>query len=80
MSDRKKEHDLPLQIEDIQAGKCYSAGFEFYKVIAITRQIVTYQAWPKGGKLSPLRINVGVKAFAAAVKKEIVCPATETPA
>ncbi len=65
---------MPMKMEEIEAGKCYSAGYEFYKVLSITRQIVTYQAWPKGGKLNPLRINVGVKAFAAAVKKIVPCP------
>jgi hypothetical protein len=65
---------MPMKMEDIQAGKCYSAGYEFYKVIAITRQIVTYQAWPKGGKLNLLRINCGLKPFAEAVRKEIPCP------
>jgi hypothetical protein len=69
-----------MNIEDIAAGKCYSAGHERYKVLAITRNIVTYQAWVKGGKLNVLRINCGVKAFAEAVKKEIACPADETPA
>jgi hypothetical protein len=66
---------MPMNEEDIQAGKCYSAGSDNYKVLTITRQIVTYQAWPKGGKFSPLRINCGLKAFAAAVRKEIICPA-----
>ncbi|MCI4678332.1 hypothetical protein K9U39_08095 [Rhodoblastus acidophilus] len=66
---------MPMNEEAIEAGKCYSAGAENYKVIAITRSIVTYQAWPKGGKLNPLRINCGLKAFAAAVRKEIACPA-----
>jgi hypothetical protein len=65
---------MPLEEEAIQEGKCYAAGAENYRVLAISRKIVTYQAWPKGGKLHPLRINVGLKAFAAAVKKEIVCP------
>ncbi len=67
---------MPMSEEAIEPGKCYAAGAENYKVIAITRKIVTYQAWPKGGKFSPLRINCGLKAFAEAVKKEIACPAT----
>ena len=65
---------MPLNETEIEVGKCYSAGFENYKVIGMERNIVTYQAWPKGGKLNPLRINVGRKAFAAAVKKIIACP------
>ncbi|HUO54659.1 MAG TPA: hypothetical protein VMU18_07955 [Rhodoblastus sp.] len=65
---------MPMSEEAIEAGKCYSAGAENYKVLSITRSIVTYQAWPKGGKLHPLRINCGLKAFAAAVRKEIPCP------
>lgn len=66
---------MPMSEEAIAPGKCYAAGPEFYKVVSITRAIVTYQAGPKGGKLHPLRINCGLKAFAAAVKKEIACPA-----
>ena len=68
---------MPMCEEAIEAGKCYAAGPEIYKVVSITRKIVTYQAWPKGVKFSPLRINCGLKAFAEAVKKEIACP--ETP-
>jgi hypothetical protein len=66
---------MPMSEELIEVGKCYSAGAEHYKVIAINRKIVTYQAAPKGGKLHPLRINCGLKAFAEAVRKEIACPA-----
>jgi hypothetical protein len=65
---------MPLAETDIEAGKCYSAGGEKYKVLAINRGIVTYQSWRTGEKMSPLRVNVGVKAFAAAVKKAIACP------
>jgi hypothetical protein len=60
---------------DIQPGKCYATGGrENYKVLHINRGIVSYQSWKKGEKLHPLRINVGVKAFAAAVTKETSCP------
>ncbi|WP_374544639.1 hypothetical protein [Rhodoblastus sp.] len=65
---------MPMPEEAIEPGKCYSAGAENYRVVSITRSIVTYQAWPKGGKLHPLRINCGLKAFAAAVRKEIPGP------
>jgi hypothetical protein len=44
-------------------------------VLHINRGIVSYQTWTKGAKLQPLRTNAGVKAFAAAVIKEIACPA-----
>jgi hypothetical protein len=60
---------------EIEVGKCYFGGAENYKVLSINRGIVTYQAWTKGAKLNPLRVNVGVKGFAAAVKKVIACPA-----
>jgi hypothetical protein len=33
-----------------------------------------YQSWTKGAKMQPLRINAGVRAFAAAVIKEIARP------
>jgi len=61
---------MPLKEEDIQVGKCYKTKIqESYKVLSITRGIVTYQTLT-----SPLRINTGVKAFADAVYKEIRCP------
>lgn len=61
---------MPLKEEDIQAGKCYKTkSTEHYKVIAITRGIVTYVTWT-----SPLRINVGTKQFADAVYKIVECP------
>lgn len=61
---------MPLKEEDIQPGKCYKTkGIENYKVISMTRGIVTYQTWT-----SPLRVNVGVKQFADAVYKEVPCP------
>ena len=50
-------------------------GLENYRVVSITRRIVTFQTWPKGGKLHLLRMNCGLKAFAEAVRKEIPCPA-----
>jgi hypothetical protein len=65
---------MPMNEDAIEVGKCYSAGPEFYRVVSITRQIVTFQAGPKKGKLNPLRINCGLKAFAEAVRKEIPCP------
>ena len=61
---------MPLKEEDIQPGKCYKTrGPDSYRVLSITRGIVTYQTLT-----SPLRINVGVKQFADAVYKEIACP------
>ncbi len=66
---------MPMVEGEIQAGKCYATGGrENYKVLHINRGIVSYQCWTKGAKLQPLRINVGVKAFAAAVVREIACP------
>jgi hypothetical protein len=65
---------MPMNEDQIEAGKCYSAGPEHYRVVSITRKIVTYQVWPKGGKFSPLRITCGLKAFAEAVRREIPCP------
>jgi hypothetical protein len=59
-----------LKVERIQPGKCYKTrGTENYKVLSITRGVVTYQTWD-----SPLRINTGVEAFADAVYKEVPCP------
>jgi len=61
---------MPLQEDAIQVGKCYKTKIkESYKVLSITRGIVTYQTLT-----SPLRINTGLKAFADAVYKEIPCP------
>jgi hypothetical protein len=61
---------MPLQENVIQPGKCYKTkAAENYRVIAVTRGIVTYQTLR-----SPLRINCGIKAFADAVYKEIPCP------
>ncbi len=68
--------EMPMAESDIQPGKCYATGGrENYKVLHINRGIVSYQSWIRGAKLQPLRINVGVKAFAAAVIKETSCPA-----
>ena len=39
---------MPMNEDQIEAGKCYSAGPEHYRVVSITRKIVTYQVWPKG--------------------------------
>jgi len=66
---------MPMNEDAIEAGKCYSAGHENYRVVSITRKIVTFQTWLKGGKLNLLRMNCGLKAFAEAVRKEIPCPA-----
>jgi hypothetical protein len=67
---------MPMAETDIQPGKCYATGGrENYKVLHINRGIVSYLTWNKGGKMQPLRTNAGVKAFAAAVTKEIACPA-----
>lgn len=67
---------MPMAENDIQPGKCYATGGkENYKVLHINRGIVSYQSWTKSAKMQPLRINAGVKAFAAAVTKEIACPA-----
>ena len=61
---------MPLKEEAIQPGKCYKTkASESYKVLSITRGIVTYQTLT-----SPLRINTGIKSFADAVYKEIPCP------
>lgn len=64
---------MPMPETAIEAGKCYSAGGINYKVLFINRGIVSFQSWSKGGKLSILRENCGIKAFAEAVKKEIAC-------
>ena len=48
---------MPMNEDAIEAGKCYSAGHENYRVVSITRKIVTFQTWPKGGKLNLLRMN-----------------------
>lgn len=69
---------MPMAENDIQPGKCYATGGkENYKVLHINRGIVSYQSWTKGARMHPLRINVGVKSFAAAVVKAIACPAEE---
>jgi hypothetical protein len=61
---------MPLSEEQIEPGKCYKTkAKENYRVLSIERGIVTYQTFD-----SPLRINVGVKAFADAVYKVIACP------
>jgi hypothetical protein len=61
---------MPLPEEAIQVGKCYKTKIkENYRVIAITRGIVTYQTFD-----SPLRIQTGISAFANGVYKEITCP------
>jgi hypothetical protein len=68
---------MPVNEEAIQPGKCYATGgSENYKVLHINRGIVSYQIWTRGQKLQPLRVNTGLKAFAAAVSKEIECPAS----
>ncbi len=68
---------MPMPEDAIQPGKCYATGgAENYKVLHINRGIVSYQIWIKGQKLQLLRVNTGVKAFAAAVTKEIACPAS----
>lgn len=61
---------MPLKEEDIEVGKCYKTKIdENYRVLSITRGIVTYQTLT-----SPLRIQTGVKAFADAVYKVMPCP------
>ena len=66
---------MPMTESDIQPGKCFATGGkENYKVLHINRGIVSYQVWEKGKKLQILRVNAGVKAFAAAVIREIACP------
>jgi hypothetical protein len=61
---------MPLTEDEIQPGKCYKTkGRDNYRVIAVTRGIVTYQTMT-----SPLRINVGIKQFADAVFREMPCP------
>lgn len=65
---------MPLSEDAIQPGKCYRTRTkESYKVLSITRGIVTYQTLT-----SPLRINTGVKSFADAVYKEIPCPGAKS--
>lgn len=66
---------MPVTEEDIQPGKCFSTGGQKnYKVLHINRGIVSFQIWNKGGKLQPLRVNAGVKAFVQGVVREIRCP------
>ena len=68
---------MPLSEDAIQPGQCYATGGdENYKVVNIARGIITYQVFLKGQRLQLLRINTGLKAFAAAVTKEIACPET----
>ncbi|HUZ92238.1 MAG TPA: hypothetical protein VMU78_10105 [Methylocella sp.] len=50
---------------------------EKYTVIDINRGIVTYKSWAIDAKKLSLRTNTGIKAFAAAVVKEIICPPAE---
>jgi hypothetical protein len=69
---------MPMDISAIQPGKCYvTSSKEKYTVVDINRGIVTYKSWTTDAKKLSLRINTGVKAFAAAVVKEITCPPAE---
>jgi hypothetical protein len=69
---------MPMDIADILPGKCYiTASKEKYSVVDINRGIVTYQSWTTDAKKLSLRTNTGVKAFAAAVVKQIACPAAD---
>ena len=69
---------MPMDVSAIQPGKCYVTGSkEKYTVIDINRGIVTYKSWTTDAKKLSLRINTGIKAFAAAVVKEITCPPAE---
>ncbi|MEF3365233.1 hypothetical protein V3H18_01660 [Methylocystis sp. 9N] len=70
---------MPIKEEDIQPGKCYRSkggekNSEKYTVISITRGIVTYQSWTTDPNRLSLRTNVGIKALAEVIFKEIPCP------
>ena len=65
---------MAMEESQIEAGKCYSVGGGLnYKVLFINRGIVSFKSWSKGGKLSILRENCGIKAFAEVVRKEVTC-------
>jgi hypothetical protein len=69
---------MPMDVSAIQPGKCYvTSSKEKFTVVDINRGIVTYKSWTTDAKKLSLRINTGVKAFAAAVVKEITCPPAE---
>ena len=65
---------MPMPETEIEAGKCYAAGVEKYKVLFINRGIVTYQSWTTDPNRLSLRTNTGLKAFAEVLLKEIPCP------
>ena len=50
---------MPMNEDQIEAGKCYSAGPEHYRVVSITRKIVTYQVWPKAANSVPCASRAG---------------------
>ncbi len=69
---------MPMDVSAILAGQCYvSASKEKYTVIDINRGIVTFKSWTTDPKKLSLRTNTGIKAFAAAVVKQIACPSPE---
>jgi hypothetical protein len=70
---------MPIKEDEIQIGKCYRARggpekSEKYTIINITRGIVTYQSWTTDPNRMSLRTNVGIKALADIIFKEIPCP------
>lgn len=69
---------MPMDVSAILAGQCYvTAGHEKYSVIDINRGIVTFKSWTTDPKKLSVRTNAGIKAFAAAVVKQIACPSAE---
>jgi hypothetical protein len=74
---------MPIKPEDIQPGRCYrSKGGEInsekYTIVSVTRGIVTYQSWTTDASRLSLRTNVGAKALAEVIYKEIPCPSRDS--
>jgi hypothetical protein len=70
---------MSIKEDDIQPGRCYRSrggakDSEKYTIISVTRGIVTYQSWTTDSNRLSLRTNVGVKALAEVIFKEIPCP------
>ncbi|HEY8063519.1 MAG TPA: hypothetical protein VIF40_02165 [Methylosinus sp.] len=73
---------MPMKEEDIKPGNCYRSkggeqNSEKYTIVSITRGIVTYQSWTTDPNRMSLRTNVGIKALAEVLFKEIPCPNRE---
>jgi hypothetical protein len=73
---------MPIDPESIQPGKCYRSkggekNSEKYTIVAVTRGIVTYQSWTTDPNRLSLRTNVGSKALAEVIFKEIPCPSRD---